>query len=381
LIIGNSSSGNFVSTLINTGNGIFAAPVNYPVAGRSYGVTVGDLNGDNLLDIVCANDSYNGVNVLLNSGNGTFGTSVDYLTGNNPLSTAVADLNNDGHPDIAIAFYSANSVGVLINTGTGTFNPPVYYAVGLNPLEISVGDINGDNKPDLVTANFDCANHTYPSNYSVLLNNGTGVFSAVSNHTVGIHPSSVSIGDLNGDGSSDLVITHYPYLSLTEDNVWVLFNYTAKITDSCQGSTLILYTTKGGSDYLWSLGGSTADSLIITTTGTYTLTMSSPDGSCTSTVSKTVSTLCPTTAINKKNNFVGCSVFPNPFTSQTTIVFNKEIKNASLKIFDVVGNEVRNINFSGSQILIEKEDLNKGIYFINVISENEVIANEKIVIQ
>jgi hypothetical protein len=74
-------------------------------------------------------------------------------------------------------------------------------------------------------------------------------------------------------------------------------------------------------------------------------------------------------------------VYPNPFTSQTTISFNKEIKNATIKITDVLGKEVRSINFSGKEIIIEKGELKAGIYFMQVISENEMIANEKIVIQ
>jgi hypothetical protein len=48
---------------------------------------------------------------------------------------------------------------------------------------------------------------------------------------------------------------------------------------------------------------------------------------------------------------------------------------------DVLGKEVRSINFSGSQLVIEKGELNAGIYFMQVISENEMIANKKMVIQ
>lgn len=74
-------------------------------------------------------------------------------------------------------------------------------------------------------------------------------------------------------------------------------------------------------------------------------------------------------------------ISPNPFNQQTTISFNKEIKNATVKITDVLGKEVRTINFSGSQLIIEKGEMETGIYFLQVTTANELIANRKMVIQ
>lgn len=81
---------------------------------------------------------------------------------------------------------------------------------------------------------------------------------------------------------------------------------------------------------------------------------------------------------NSINNQI--NVYPNPFTSHTTLSFNKELKNVSIIITDVIGNEVRSVNFSGSKLTIEKEGLNSGIYFIQVISEKKIVANKKIVV-
>ncbi len=74
------------------------------------------------------------------------------------------------------------------------------------------------------------------------------------------------------------------------------------------------------------------------------------------------------------------SISPNPFTSQTTISFNKELQSATIKIVDVVGKEVKNINFSGKEIILEKGELRVGVYFVQVQSE-ERIYNKKIIIQ
>jgi len=75
------------------------------------------------------------------------------------------------------------------------------------------------------------------------------------------------------------------------------------------------------------------------------------------------------------------AIYPNPFANQTTIAFNKEIKNSTIKVIDVVGKEVKSISFSGTQLILEKGELQSGVYFVQVISDNKVIANKKILIQ
>jgi ligand-binding sensor domain-containing protein len=74
-------------------------------------------------------------------------------------------------------------------------------------------------------------------------------------------------------------------------------------------------------------------------------------------------------------------LYPNPITSQATISFTKELKNATIKITDVLGKEIRNVNFSGTQITFERENLKSGMYFYDVISENKKIATGKLIIQ
>lgn len=76
------------------------------------------------------------------------------------------------------------------------------------------------------------------------------------------------------------------------------------------------------------------------------------------------------------------SIAPNPFSTNTTITFNTEVQNATVKVFDVVGKEVKVVNFSGKDFTLEKGDLNAGIYSVKIIASNQsVIANQKIVIR
>jgi hypothetical protein len=67
------------------------------------------------------------------------------------------------------------------------------------------------------------------------------------------------------------------------------------------------------------------------------------------------------------------SVYPNPFNTQTTISFPKEVKNATIRIIDVLGKEVKSVNFTGKELILEKGMLNEGIYFLQLNSENKKI--------
>src|SRR5438874_4011208 len=72
------------------------------------------------------------------------------------------------------------------------------YATGPGPTSLAIGDMNGDHKPDLATANGDA------TSVSVLLNKGRGRFEARRDYPTGGGPLSVAIADLNADGKPDL---------------------------------------------------------------------------------------------------------------------------------------------------------------------------------
>jgi hypothetical protein len=85
-----------------------------------------------------------------------------------------------------------------------------------------------------------------------------------------------------------------------------------------------------------------------------------------------------TPEIDKNNKF---RIYPNPFSSQTTIEFDDEQKNAVLRITDLLGKDIRTINFSGKELILEKAEMKPGIYFIQIIDENKNATGKKIMIQ
>lgn len=136
----------------------------------------------------------------------SFAAKVDFTAGTNPTSVSINDLDGDGKPDLAVVNSKSNTVSVFRNTGTSdsvSFADKMDYTTGIIPTNISVGDLDGDGKPDLVV--------TSTGKVSVFRNTSTiGSISFASrvDYTAGSLPVSVAIGDLDGDGRPDLAVAN-----------------------------------------------------------------------------------------------------------------------------------------------------------------------------
>ncbi|MFA5300733.1 MAG: T9SS type A sorting domain-containing protein [Lutibacter sp.] len=95
----------------------------------------------------------------------------------------------------------------------------------------------------------------------------------------------------------------------------------------------------------------------------------------------TVVTLCTSIGIDEHTIESDISIYPNPFTSIITIAFNEEQRKATIKVMDLLGKEIRIINFTGQLLIIEKGEMSNGIYFFQIIDEKKNVVNKKIVIQ
>jgi hypothetical protein len=172
-------------------------------------VAVGDFNGDGAPDLAVANYTSNTVSVLLGNGDGTFQAQRTFAAGTGPRSVAVGDFNGDGTADLAVANQSSNTVSVLLGNGNGAFQAQHTFAAGSRSQSVVVGDFNGDDSLDLAVANAGTSPYFGDGSVSVLLGNGDGSFLGRRNYPAGISPSSVAVGDFNGDGSLDLAVTDF----------------------------------------------------------------------------------------------------------------------------------------------------------------------------
>jgi hypothetical protein len=134
-------------------------------------------------------------------------------------------MNGDGKPDFLIADSYDSNVAVLLNrtpAGSGTlsfYSPQTFAAPAYN---FAVGDLNGDGKPDVVVSNYSPSSGAL----TVFINTTptgsiTTSFFAAQTFSPGNNPAEVTIADLNGDGTPDLAVVN------SSGTVSVLLNQTA----------------------------------------------------------------------------------------------------------------------------------------------------------
>lgn len=136
--------------------------------------------------------------ILLGNGDATFAVGKSFSIGSSPFSASYGDFNGDGNLDLA------SEDGFLLGNGDGTFKAlQLYGQSGVT----TVGDINGDGRSDIVLTQD--VGGTASDGIRVLLSNGNGTFKMSTSYQVGGDISQAQIGDFNGDGVQDLITSNY----------------------------------------------------------------------------------------------------------------------------------------------------------------------------
>jgi hypothetical protein len=193
-----------VCIFFNNGDGTFADPVN--ITGGGSDIALGDVNGDEWIDMAISNHAAHKIYVFPNNGDGTFGSPIGYEAGDSVYHVKLGDVDGDQCLDIAaVNSLGAGLVSIFLNNGDGTFGDAVSYPAGVSPRSLALGDLNGDNWLDVAVAN----DHYYSIFATVLLNNGDGTFGEGYQYETGNWPHSVDIADLDNDGWVDMVVGCY----------------------------------------------------------------------------------------------------------------------------------------------------------------------------
>jgi len=93
-----------------------------------------------------------------------------------------------------------------------------------------------------------------------------------------------------------------------------------------------------------------------------------------------------TTNINKNNNLDNfVKIYPNPVSKKLNIIIDGDkYKNYTLRLFDIKGRLVKKVIINNAEkdlITIDRKDLISGIYILNILTDNKIIVNKKMIIE
>jgi dipeptidyl aminopeptidase/acylaminoacyl peptidase len=187
---------------LNDGQAVFHELEGAFTETTGHSVDLFDIDGDGDLDAVGEGSGI--VSIFWNDGSGFFTNSGLSF----PEKSIWGDLDSDEDIDL---FIKEDGVGYTAysNDGSGSFTP-YWTLVDLNAMAIGdmgSGDVDADGDLDVVITNGFQQSTSYPAR--IFINDGTGRFVDRGQQLSTVTSAGVSLGDLDGDGDLDLVLTDY----------------------------------------------------------------------------------------------------------------------------------------------------------------------------
>jgi hypothetical protein len=226
------------------GDGTFQTGVGTSTDHRNFGVITADLQGDGILDLISAGDTYGWVSTLRGNGNGTF-QAAQRIGGGSSFSAGAADFRGTGKTDLVVVDQPGDTLTWLQNAGDGTFPTtqtfPLASGPGAKGNGLVVGDFNGDGKPDVAVA------LTQFNWVSVLLDQPDATQLAVSAADTSVAGTtlSVTVTAKMPNGSTSTSYTGRVHFTATDGNAVLPLDYTFTTADQGTHTFTVTFKTAG----------------------------------------------------------------------------------------------------------------------------------------
>lgn len=165
------------------------------------------LDGDTRKDLVVVNRNGDQVAVLIGQANGLFSTPTFFdsgSAGSSPTALSIADIDGDGLDDVMVANNRSSDVSVLRSNGDGSLLPARSFMAEQEPVGLAATVLAGDALPSLIVSN----RGVQGPSAAVLRSLGDGSLVAVENVPTDSTPNDAVIADLDNDGLPDLAVAH-----------------------------------------------------------------------------------------------------------------------------------------------------------------------------